>query len=254
MSEKLKIAVAGASGKMGSTILRIALSDADLQVVGAIESKDNNAIGMDIGEIIGSRKTGIIIGYDLEKGLVKADVLIEFTNPSATLEHLEKVVKMNKRMVIGTTGFSEPELNRLKELAKNIPVVFSPNMSIGVNIFFKLVAELSKVCPDGFDIEIFEAHHRFKKDSPSGTAKKLAEIISKEREIKINKIPVHAIRGGDIVGEHTVSFIGMGERIELIHKAHSRETFARGSILAAKFVARGVKPGIYEMKDVLRIC
>lgn len=253
MSEKIKIAVAGAAGKMGSTILRIALSDADLQVVGAIESKDNNAIGMDIGEIIGSRKTGILIGYDLEKTFVNMDVLIEFTNPSATLEHLKKVIELKKKMVIGTTGFTDEELKKIKELGRNIPLVFSPNMSIGVNIFFKLVAELSKVCPDGFDIEIFEAHHRFKKDAPSGTAKRLAEIISKEREIKINKIPVHAIRGGDIVGEHTVSFIGMGERIELIHKAHSRETFARGSILAAKFIM-DAKPGIYEMKDVLRIC
>lgn len=267
--DKIKIAVSGAGGKMGSTILKIALYDPELQIVRAIESKDNSAIGMDIGEIVGSKKTGVIVESDLEKALPEIDVLIEFTNPAATLEHLKKIAFLKKKIVIGTTGFNDKEKEKIVNLSKNISVVFSPNMSIGVNILFKLIEELAMICPDGYDVEIFEAHHRFKKDAPSGTAKEIARIVANTKKIDINKkaiygrsgitgerekdtIGIHAIRGGDIVGEHTVAFIGLGERIELIHKAHSRETFARGALLAAKFV-NNAKPGIYDMKDVLGI-
>ena len=266
---KIKIGISGVAGKMGLTILKIALTDPELQVVGTIEAKDNKYVGSDIGELIGCKKTGILIESDIMGILSDIDVLMEFTSTSATLEHLKKVAELNKRIVIGTTGFTDKEYEEIKNCANTVPLVLSPNMSIGVNILFKLVQELSKICPEDYDIEIFEAHHRFKKDAPSGTAKKLAEIIANEKKIDINKriiygregitgergkgtIGIHAVRGGDIVGEHTVSFIGLGERIELTHKAHSRDTFARGSLLAAKFIANA-KPGIYEMKDVLGI-
>ena len=205
----------------------------------------------------------------MEEIIQNADQIIEFTNPQVSLEHLEIAAKYKKAMIIGSTGFSGEEITKMKNLSRNIPFLFSPNMSLGVNLLFKLAAETAAALGDDYDIEIVEAHHRFKKDAPSGTAKKLAQEIAQAKGINLNEVAIygregiigerkkgeigiHSIRGGDIAGEHTVMFTALGERLQLSHKAHSRDTFAHGSIQAIKFM-EGKSPGFYEMKDVLKI-
>jgi 4-hydroxy-tetrahydrodipicolinate reductase len=185
---------------------------------------------------------------DFNKVVGHCDVLIEFTSSSATLEHLAIAVKNKKAIVIGTTGFSQDEIGKIKEASSQIPVLFSPNMSIGANLLFRVTEDVARSLGDGYEIEIIEAHHSQKKDAPSGTAKRLAEVASKVK----GKMPsIHSVRLGDIVGDHTVIFAGKGERIELTHRAHSRDAFARGALDAARFLA-GKKPGLYTMVDVIR--
>jgi 4-hydroxy-tetrahydrodipicolinate reductase len=252
----IKITVCGAAGKMGTSIIRLARLDREIEIVGALENKGNPAVGT--GEPI--------ISDDISKVVSPCDVLVDFTTPKTAIEHMVESIKNSKPIVIGTTGFSETELNEIKAASKKIPVFFTPNMSLGVNILFKLAEETAKIVP-GYDIEIVELHHNQKKDSPSGTAAKLLDIISKAmgrdpRKTGVygrqgligqrskDEIGVMSIRAGDIVGEHTVYFAGPGERLELTHRAHSRDTFASGALRAAKWIY-GKTPGLYDMQDVL---
>lgn len=265
----IKVVVCGGCGKMGSKVAQLIHQNKDMELIGIIESPSHPDNGKDWGMSVGLGKTGVIITDDMEGIIQKADQIVEFTNPKVSLQHLEIVAKYKKTMIIGTTGFSGEEVAKMKSLSQNIPFLFSPNMSLGVNLLFKLAAETAAALGDDYDIEIVEAHHRFKKDAPSGTAKKLAQEIAKVKNIhlddiaiygregmtgerKSGEIAIHSIRGGDIAGEHTVMFTALGERLELTHKAHSRDTFAYGTIQAIKFM-EGKSAGFYEMKDVLKI-
>lgn len=265
----IKVVVCGGCGRMASKIAQLIYQDNKLKLMGIVESPTHPDIGKDWGMSVGLGKTRVIITDDLKGIIQKADQIVEFTNPQVSIQHLEIVVKYKKSMIIGTTGFSGEEIEKMKNLSQNIPFLLSPNMSLGVNLLFKLAAETAAALGDDYDIEIVESHHRFKKDAPSGTAKKLAQEIAKAKGINLDEVAIygregmigerkkgeigiHSIRSGDITGEHTVMFTALGERLELIHKAHSRDTFAYGTIQAIKFMA-GKPAGFYEMKDVLKI-
>jgi len=254
---------------MGSRIVALSRDYPELKLTGAIESKTNPKIGTDAGIIAGIGEIGVKIDDRLEKAIDNADVVINFTSPEATLEHLEIVKKFKKSMVIGTTGFSNEQLSIIQKASKKIPIVLSPNMSIGVNLLFKILKDVAKVLGDDYDIEIVEAHHRMKKDAPSGTAIKMAKVIAEALNRNFDEVAVYArkgiigertkkeigiqtVRAGDIVGEHTVIFGGLGERIEIIHKASSRDTFARGALRAVIWLY-GKPAGFYDMGDVLGI-
>lgn len=256
----MKVTVCGAAGRMGQAILAVVKSDENVKIMGALECDGSSTIGT--GDPVVSS-----VG-DLEKFLFETDALIDFTNPESALRNLEAAGEYKVSVVIGTTGFNEDQRKKIAKISKSIPVVFAPNMSVGANILFKLVETVAKKIPD-YDIEIVELHHNKKKDSPSGTATKLAEIAadstgknvsdmgiygrhSAEAVRKKDEIGLHSIRAGDVVGDHTVYFAGLGERIELTHRAHSRDTFAAGAVRAAKWVA-GRKPGLYDMTDVLSL-
>jgi len=264
----INVIVMGASGKMGGRVISLMQDkSAGLQLSAAIEKKELPAIGRDAGEIAGCGHLGIPIGHAIGPALPKGDVVIDFTEPSGTLGILPEVAKAKKAIVIGTTGFSPKETVRIRDFAKQIPCVLSPNMSVGVNLVFKILADTARVTGDDYDVEIVELHHRFKKDAPSGTAMKMAEVIAGTLNRDLDKVGVFArkgvigerkkkeigiqsLRGGDVVGEHTVIFAGPGERIEITHRAHSRDNFARGALLAARWIA-GRPPGLYNMQDVL---
>jgi len=265
----IKVIVCGGCGKMGSKVAQLIYQNEDMKLVGIIETPIHPNIGKDWGITVGLGKTEIIIGDNLEKIIQDTAQVVEFTNPKISLQHLETVSKYKKAMIMGTTGFASEEIKKINKLAKNIPFLLSPNMSLGVNLLFKLVAETAAALDDSYDIEIIETHHRFKKDAPSGTAKKLAQEIAKVKNVNLDQVTIygregmmgerkrgeigiHSIRGGDIAGEHTVIFTSLGERLELTHKAHSRDTFAYGTIQAIKFM-EGKPAGFYEMKDVLNI-
>jgi 4-hydroxy-tetrahydrodipicolinate reductase len=253
----MKITVCGAAGRMGQAILSIAKDDLDIQIVGALEYDGSKAIGTGCPAISSVN--------NLEEFLIETDAIIDFTNPISALKNLEAAKKYNTPFVIGTTGFSKDEKEKITEISKSMPIVFSPNMSVGVNILFKLVEIVAKKID--YDIEIVEMHHNKKKDSPSGTAVKLLEVAASSTGKNVDdaavydrhlldsarnkgEIGVLSLRAGDIVGEHTVYFAGFGERIELTHVAYSRDTFAKGAITAAKWV-KGKTPGLYDMSDVL---
>ncbi len=223
---------------MGRRIASLAWEDKQLKIVGGLENKGHPSLNKDIGEIIGVEKLCIYLKDNLEEIIKEGDVLVEFSNPQATLEHLEIAKKFKKAMVIGTTGFTDEQRKEIDNAGQHIPVFISPNMSQGVNLLFDLTRETAQRLAEDYDVEIIEIHHKFKKDAPSGTAKKLAEIVAEAKNKKIEDINVHSLRGGDVVGEHKVIFIAEGERIELVHKAHSRDAFARGALAAVKFVAR----------------
>ncbi len=262
----IKVIVNGAAGRMGSTIVRLIIEDRDIELVGAVEREGYPEI--DAGIIAGKRETGVNIVDNINKLKgIQADVIIDFTAPDATMKALNFAVENKIAMVIGTTGLSEENLNKIKEASSSIPIVQSPNMSIGVNILFKITELVAKIIGNDYDIEIIEAHHRFKKDAPSGTAVKLGEIVANATgrnykevakfgrngiigERTKDEIGMQVIRAGDIVGDHTVLFGGIGERIELTHRAHSRENFARGAIKAVKWI-KGKNPGLYSMFDVI---
>ena len=265
----IKIGVSGVCGRMGARIAQLVLSDKELALIGALEKEGHPALAKDIGGYLGMDNCGVRIETSLASVVKEIDSLIEFTSPEATLSHLKGVRDNKKSMVIGTTGLSDKEMAEVKEAAEEVPIVLSPNMGIGVNLLFWLTRLLSEKAGPDYDVEIIEAHHRFKKDAPSGTAKRLAEVIAESKNMTLNdvciygrsgktgerpgdQIGIHAIRGGDIVGEHTVIFAGRGERIELTHKAYTRDIFAQGALKAAKFVYD--KPaGLYTMNEVLGI-
>lgn len=263
----IKVIVAGAAGRMGGRLVCLLKESAALTLAGAIESKGHVSIGEDAGEVAGCGHMGVPIRDDFAAVIERGEVVIDFSAPTATLEHLRAAAQSRRAMVIGTTGFSPQELTELRSLAKSIPCVFSPNMSVGVNIIFKAIAEMAKTFGEEYDIEVIEAHHRLKKDAPSGTALKMAEVLAKAvnrdleqvgvyarkgmiGERKKGEIGVQSIRAGDIVGDHTVLFGGMGERVEVTHRVQSRDTFARGALRAARWAVRQ-PPGLYDMMDVL---
>jgi len=263
----IKAIIDGSCGRMGKMIIQTIVQTEDIELVGAVEYPAHPDVNKDAGVIAGVGELGVKISGKLSDVIDNADVVIEFTTPEATLENLQMVVDAKKSMVIATTGFTDAQMGQLNELTKQIPCVMAPNMSIGVNILLRLVSEAAKALGDDFDIEVIEAHHNQKKDSPSGTALRIAEVIadSLDRDLERvgvygrkgivgkrtrEEIGIHAVRGGDIVGDHTVLFAGSGERIEIVHRAHSRQTFANGAVRAAKWVVTAHK-GLHDIKEVL---
>jgi len=234
----IKLGVTGACGKMGRRILELAGLDKDFEIALALEKKGTSLIGREFGKLK--------ISSNLD-GLFLVDVLVDFTLPDAVEEHLNYVAKYKKALVLGTTGLSEAQKGKVEEVSRVVPVVFTPNMSIGVNVLFSILPEIASRLGPEYSVEIVEAHHKAKKDAPSGTARKMAEVITR---VTKKEIPAHSIRMGDIFGDHTVIFCGNSERIEIKHQAHSRDLFAVGALKAAKWVSQ--KPaGLYSMQDVL---
>jgi 4-hydroxy-tetrahydrodipicolinate reductase len=235
----IKLGIAGVCGKMGRRIFELASADKGFEITFALEKKGTPMIGKELGKLkISSTQDGLFL----------VDVFIDFTTPEATEANLDYVARHKKALVLGTTGLSEAQINKVEEVAKIVPVVFSPNMSVGVNVLFSLLPEIAKKLGPDYNIEIIEAHHKAKKDAPSGTAKKFAQILA---DAARKEIPTHAIRLGDIVGDHTIIFCGNSERIEIKHQAHSRDLFALGALKAAKWVM-GKPAGLYSMQDVLK--
>ena len=224
---------------MGRRIIELALGDKEFEVTLALEKLGHPLSGKNIDQVKISSN---------QEEISRVDAVIDFTIPEAAMENLEYILKYKKPLVLATTGFKDEETNRIKEASKDIPIVFSPNMSIGINLLFGLAGEVAKKLGRGYDIEIVEAHHKAKKDSPSGTAKKIAQVIADNTG---RNIPIHAIRAGDIVGDHTIIYAGCGERIEIKHQAHSRDVFALGALKAAKWIIN--RPaGLYSMPEVLK--
>ncbi len=261
-----KIAIAGASGRMGHMLIEAVRAADDCVLSGALDITASPAIGLDAGAFAG-QVTGVLIASDLRMGLQNSQVLIDFTRPEGTLAHLQMCRELGVAAVIGTTGFTDAQKAEIAEIAKSIPIMMAPNMSVGVNVTLKLLEMAAKALSTGYDIEIVEAHHRHKVDAPSGTALKMGEVIADALGRDLKDCAVYAregvtgerdpssigfatIRGGDIVGDHTVLFAGIGERIEVSHKSSSRVTYAQGSLRAVRFLA-GKPPGLYDMFDVL---
>ncbi len=256
----MRIAVAGAAGRMGQRILNLAAADPDLTIGAAYDVNAGEALRLETGETL-------TLSADAREAVAHAEVLIDFTVADAVLDNLQAASAAGVAVVIGTTGLDQHALHELDNLAARVPVVYAPNMSLGVNLLFKLVGQVAGALGPEYNIEIVETHHNQKQDSPSGTAVRLAEVAAEARGLDYathvrhgregmvgvrpqDEIGVHALRGGDVAGEHTVSLIGPGERIELTHRAHTRDNFARGALTAAKWVAHQ-RPGRYDMLDVL---
>lgn len=265
----VRAAIAGIAGRMGSRIAQLIGDTEGIEVAAGFEHPDHPKIGKDISEVIAGASSGLTVAGTIQDVLDKADVVIDFTSAATSLAHMQAAAGSKKPMVIGSTGFSPEQMSQARELAANFPCILAPNMSVGVNVLFKVAADVARLLGDDFDIEIVESHHRFKKDAPSGTAVKLAQVIAESLGRDLGQVGVYArhgligernskeigiqtLRGGDIVGEHTVLFAGLGERIELTHRAHSRDNFARGAIHAALWIVRQ-PPGLYDMQNVLGI-
>ncbi|MFW2373234.1 MAG: 4-hydroxy-tetrahydrodipicolinate reductase [Gammaproteobacteria bacterium] len=263
----LKIAVTGAGGRMGRTIIEAIQNTDDCQFSAAFERMDSSLLGADAGELAGLGKLGVKVLGDIDSVIDSFDLMIDFTTVDSTLDHLETCKEHNKKIIIGTTGFSAEQKTIIQQAARQTAIVFAPNMSVGVNLSLKLLEMAASVLGDEVDIEIIEAHHRHKVDAPSGTALRIGEVIAEtlgrtledcavygrqgitgERDPKT--IGFETIRAGDIVGEHTVMFVGTGERIEISHKASSRMNFAKGALRAARWLADKDK-GLFDMQDVL---
>jgi 4-hydroxy-tetrahydrodipicolinate reductase len=254
-----RVAVVGAAGRMAREVVRAALEDDSFELVGGVVESGAPELGADLGELCGWGRSGAAA---TENPPDNAEALVEFTTPEATVEHLA----YGRPAVIGTTGLSDEQLSRVEEAAKNVPIVLAPNMSVGVNLVREMVRELAEKLGTGYDVEIVEAHHRNKVDAPSGTALLLARAAAEGRRKDLEdlavygregrspreegEIGIHALRGGAVVGEHRVIFLGAGEEVEVTHRALSRRTFANGALRAARFVA-GARPGLYSMRDVL---
>lgn len=263
----VNVVITGAAGRMGCRLVTLVTQDKRFTLVGATENEGHPSIGLDVGEVVGCGPLGISIEKKLSAVIPSANAIIDFSTPSASLENLELAVKHRCPMVIGTTGFTPSDMERVHSFGKSIPCVVAPNMSVGVNVTLKIIAEVAKALGDEYDIEVVEAHHRLKKDAPSGTALKIAQVLADATKRNLDEVGVYSrqgiigerkpreigiqtIRAGDIVGDHTVLFGGIGERIEIIHRAQSRDTFAAGAIRAAEWVSRQ-SPGMYSMHDVL---
>jgi len=235
----IKLGIAGVFGKMGRRIFELASQDRDFEIMLGLEKKGTPMIGKELGKLkISSSPDGLFL----------VDVFVDFTTPEATQDNLDYVAKYRKAAVIGTTGLNDTQLKKVEEVSRVIPIIFSPNMSVGVNVLFALLPEIARRLGPDYSIEIMEAHHKAKKDAPSGTAKKIGQILA---DITKKEIPIHAIRLGDIVGDHTIMFCGNSERIEIKHQAHSRDLFALGALKAAKWIM-GKPAGLYSMQDVLK--
>ncbi len=263
---KIRIAITGASGRMGRTLIEAVSRAEDAVLAAAIEQPDSPWLGKDAGEFVGA-PCGVRITDDIEAALAQADCLIDFTRPEGTLHHLEICRRLGVHMVIGTTGFTPEGKQAIHEAARDIPVVFAPNMAVGVNAVFRLLEVAARILDEGYDIEIIEAHHRHKVDAPSGTALRMGEVVAAALGRDLTECAVYGreghtgerpatqigfatVRGGDIVGDHTVLFAGTGERIEITHKSASRMPYASGSLRAARFM-HGKACGLYDMQDVL---
>jgi 4-hydroxy-tetrahydrodipicolinate reductase len=264
----LRIAVAGASGRMGQMLIEVINAADDCALAGALDVAGSPGIGQDASSFLG-RKSGVVITADLRTGLTDAQVLIDFTRPEGTLAHLAVCREFGVKAVIGTTGFSDEQKTQIAAHAEHVAVMLAPNMSVGVNVVMKLLDMAARALNQGYDIEIIEAHHRHKVDAPSGTALKMGEVVANAlgRDLKDcavygregvtgardpSTIGFATIRGGDIVGDHTVLFAGTGERIEITHRSSSRATYAQGSLRAARFLANHAH-GLFDMNDVLGI-
>jgi 4-hydroxy-tetrahydrodipicolinate reductase len=262
----INVAVAGSSGRMGRMLIEAVLNSPGMRLVAALEQAGHPYIGKDAGELVGLAH-GVKITDDVTRALKGCDVLIDFTRPEGTLAHLAACRGAGVKMVIGTTGLSDTQKKNIADAAHDIALVVAPNMSVGVNVTFKLIEVAAQALSEGYDVEIVEAHHRHKVDAPSGTALRMGEVVAKALgrsladcavysregvtgERKAGTIGFAAVRGGDIVGDHTVMFAGTGERIEIVHRANSRATYAQGAVRAAYF-AMGKKSGLFDMQDVL---
>ena len=262
------IVVIGAAGRMGSRIVALH-REAGLRLAAALEAPGHRALGRDAGEVAGAGVLGVPLTADAAAAITRDRVLIEFSVPEASLEHLRLVARAGARAVIGTTGFSAAQREEIATLARQVAILVAPNMSVAVTLAFSLLRTMAKALGDDYDVEITEVHHRYKKDAPSGTAVRMAEIVAEALGRDLRKVGVYgreglpgersgkeigvmSLRSGDVVGEHTVSFGTLGERLELTHRAHSRDTFARGALRAVRWIA-GRGPGLYSMHDVLGI-
>ncbi len=264
----MRVAIAGAAGRMGRTLVEaVSRSDAAVEVTAASVLPEDPTLGMDVGLLSMGQPLGVLASDSLLEQQEAFDVLVDFTSPDATIAHLKLCRQFGKAMVIGTTGFSEAQKEVIEEAAEHIPVVFAPNMSVGVNLCLQLVKKAAEVLGDEVDIEIYEAHHRYKKDAPSGTALKLGEVVAETLGRELDEVAVYGregveperdrktigfatVRAGDIVGDHTVTFASLGERVEITHKASNRMTFANGAVRAAGWL-EGKPAGLYSMQDVL---
>lgn len=269
MSERMhEVVIAGSAGRMGRALLEATAAAPDMRLVAALERTGSPWIGHDAGELVGAA-IGVKISAELDFALARASVLIDFTRPEATLVHLDACRRHRVAMVIGTTGFDAAGREAIAAAARDIPIVFAPNMSVGVNLLFKLIELAARVLNEGYDIEIIEAHHRHKVDAPSGTALRMGEVIADALGRDLAQCAVYGregvtgerrpetigfatVRGGDIVGDHTALFATVGERIEITHKASSRMTFALGALRAVRFLA-DKRVGLFDMQDVLSL-
>jgi 4-hydroxy-tetrahydrodipicolinate reductase len=266
MSAALRIAITGASGRMGRMLIEAVLAAPDCQLSAALDRPDSPALGQDAGGFLG-QSTGVQVSSDVRAALTQADVLIDFTRPEGTLAHLALCAELGVKAVVGTTGFSPQEKQQITVFAQRTAIMMAPNMSVGVNVVLKLLQQAAQALNQGYDIEIIEAHHRHKVDAPSGTALQMGEVVAQAlgRDLKScavygregvtgerdpSTIGFATVRGGDIIGDHTVLFAGIGERIEISHKSSSRSTYAQGSLRAARFLA-GQSQGLFDMGDVL---
>lgn len=264
----MNFCIAGASGRMGRMLIEAVLASPGDRLTGALDQPGGGAIGTDAAAFLG-HDSGVLITADLAAGLAGADVLIDFTRPEGTLTHLAQCRRLGVRAVIGTTGFDTTGKAAIADAARDVPLVFAPNMSVGVNVVMKLLDMAARALSTGYDIEVIEAHHRHKVDAPSGTALAMGEVLAQALgrdladcavlarqghtgERDPSSIGFATIRGGDIVGDHTVLFAGTGERIEISHKSSSRQGYAQGSLRAAHFLADKA-PGLYDMADVLNL-
>jgi 4-hydroxy-tetrahydrodipicolinate reductase len=263
----IDVVVAGAAGRMGSRLVACLAETRDLRLTGALEAPGHPALGRDAGEVAGVNRLGVMLTHDAAAVITGDRTLMAFTSPEASLAHLRLVAAAGARAVIGTTGFSPKQREEIADLARKAAVVLAANFSVGVTVALRALALMARALGDDYDVEITEIHHRFKKDAPSGTAQHMAEVVAEALGRDLGAVAVHgrqgmpgertgkeigvfSLRSGDVVGEHTVSFGTLGERVELTHRAHSRDTFARGALRAARFVA-GRPPGLYSMQDVL---
>jgi 4-hydroxy-tetrahydrodipicolinate reductase len=261
-----RVAVAGASGRMGRMLIEAILASGDCRLAGALDQDASPAIGQDAAAFLG-RASGVAVTADLRAGLAGADVLIDFTRPEGTLAHAALCAELGVQLVIGTTGFTDAQQDQLRALSRRCAMVLAPNMSVGVNVTLKLLEMAAQAFDASYDVEIVEAHHRHKVDAPSGTALKMGEVIAQAQGTRLAERAVYerhghtgerqggtigfaTVRGGDVVGDHTVMFLGTGERVEISHKSSSRAGYAQGSLRAVRFLA-GRGSGMFDMFDVL---
>jgi len=262
----MKIAIAGASGRMGRMLIETVLNQPDMTLSGALDRTETPQLGQDAGAFLG-KQTGVVLSDDIDAVLAQSEYLIDFTRPAGTMAHLDAAQRHGVKLVVGTTGFDEAQKASMRAAAEKIGIVFSANMSVGVNVTLKLLDLAARHFDTGYDIEVIEAHHRHKVDAPSGTALMMGEVVANALGRKLEDCAVYgregvtgerdpstigfaAIRGGDIVGDHTVLFAGIGERIEITHKSASRLSYAQGALRAVRFL-EGHAKGLYDMQDVL---
>ena len=265
--DSVKVIVIGAAGRMGLRLLTAIHETPDILLAGAVERQDHSQMGRDVGEMAGLEKWNIALTGSLREVISSGDVIIDFTNAETALAHLRVAADHGKSAVIGSTGFLATQMEEVQALAQKVSCVLSPNMSVGVNVMFRVLGDVAKTLGGDYDVEVIEAHHRMKKDAPSGTAMKMGQILAQALNRNFDQVGVYArkgiigerkqaeigmqtVRAGDIVGEHTVIFGGLGERLEVTHRAHSRDNFARGAVRAARWVVKQ-RPGLYDMQDVL---